>query len=523
VTANPRGEESTTKFFVNENKFKEFDFSFPVKNEWMKEAQAVVKNLHLGDKKLCVVRPPTIHKEWANYARNPKPEYFQLLVDRYKDDYFFITVSNNKKGEEWFEGGPLKGIDKRFDHGEIPLTTLFGIIKVADMVITPPDFFSLLSIAIKVKCFCIMGGCAKPDAIFDENMGLANFRYAAPEPFCNCMRMEHNCNKKMGEEDIVQKFEALRKTQKYMNEALVALPPGIGDMHWVLNILESFKERNHIDTLNIAIVDRGPGHQYSSEFLNLVPFIDGIKLMSRIPFNFSIMGGNGEPLKKNIQGRNSGGNINIDYMIEFNSRLEHGLRIEKILPEYKVNFDYPIKYPKEAKHFANFIKKGAGNKLYLFYASSHLGNNNWTRGLWDPEDWLTLAEKIYTETGRKPVLIGADWDKLYADEIRKADTRNRIHYLVGKTNVPEMLALLREANCAVSFLSGITILATRFKTPCASFWPTLKLAPHWHDPKKFQQSWIPPNAEKDGYYMPFFYGEKNTTPTGIFNAIRKYL
>ncbi len=525
VTTNPRGEESTTKFLVNENNIKDFDFSFPIKKEWIKEAQEILDELDLKGKKICIVRPPTIHKEWANYSRNPKPEYFQLLVDRYKDDYFFITVSNNKKGEEWFEGGELKGIDKRYDHGELSLTALFGMVKLSAMVITPPDFFSVLSIAIKAKCFCIFGGCAKPDAIFDENMGLDNFRWAAPEPFCNCMRMEHDCNKKMGEKDVVTKFEALRKTQKYMNYTLVALPPGIGDMHWVLAILESFKEKNHIDKLNIAIVDRGVGHQYSSEFLNLVPFVDGIKLMSRIPFTFSIMGGDGEPLRKNIQGRgnNSNGPMNIDYLIEFNSRLEHGIRIEDVLPKYDVDFDYPIKYPEDSKQFAKFIKKGAGNKLYLFYASSHLGNNNWCRGIWDPKDWVSLAEKIYAETKRKPILIGAEWDKVYSEELKKADPKNMIHNLVGKTNLPEMLALLREANCVVSFLSGITMLATRFKTPCVSFWPTLKLAPHWHDPKKFQKSWIPPNAEKDGYYMPFFYGEKNTTPTGIFDAIRKYL
>lgn len=523
VNANPRGEESTTKYFVNENAIKDFDFAFPIKKEWTKEAQKILDGLDMKGKKLCIVRPPTIHKEWANYARNPKPEYFQLLIDRYKDDYFFITVSNNKEDEEWFEGGELKGIDKRCDHGELSITTLFGLIKIADMVITPPDFFSVLSIATKTKCFCIFGGCAKPDAIFDENMGLENFRYTAPEPFCNCMRMEHNCNKKMGTKDIIEKFKALIGTVKYMNKVIVALPPGIGDMHWVLAILESFKEKNRIDNLEIAIIDRGPGHQYSSEFLNLVPFVDGIKLMNRIPFTFTIMDGDGTPLRQNVQGRNSNGNMNIDYMIEFNSRLEHGVRIEDILPEYKVNFDYPIKYPKEAKNFVKLIKKGVGNKLYLFYASSHLGNNNWSRGTWDPEDWVTLADMIYAETGKKPLLIGAEWDKLYSEEITKADTKNKIHNLVGKTNLPEMLGLLREANCVVSFLSGITILATRFKIPCASFWPTLKLAPHWHDPKKFQKSWIPPDAEKDGYYMPFFYGEKDTTPTGIFNAIRKFL
>lgn len=522
IQKNPRGEESTTKYFVNEYNLQDFDFSFPLKNEWIKEAKEVLGNLDMKGKKLCIVRPPTIHKEWANYARNPKREYFQLLIDKYKDDYYFITVSNNKKGEEWFEGGKLNGIDKRYDHGELSFTALFGMVKLANMVITPPDFFSLLSVATKTKCFCIFGGCAKPDALFDENMGLDNFRWVAPKPFCNCMRMKHNCNKEIPEQRIIQKFEALKYMDKTIKEVTVAVPPGIGDMHWVLEILESFKEKNRIDRLTIALIDRGTNHRYSEEFLHLIPFIDALHYMNKIPFEFSIVGGSGNPFMCDKQCHDVTGVRTIDYLMEFNSRLEHGMRIENILPGYKVNFEYPIKYPSYAKNFVKFIKKGAGNKLYLFYASSHLGNNNWCRGRWDPKDWLILAEKIHAETGRKPILIGAEWDKIYSNEIRKIDTKNKIHNLVGKTDVAEMLGLLREANCVVSFLSGIPILATRFKTPCVSFWPTAKMVPHWHDPEKFQKSWIPPGADNDGY-MPFFYGEKNTTPTGIFNAIRKYL
>lgn len=523
VQNNPRGEESTTKYFVNDNGLQNFDFSFAVKKEWIEAAREILKDLDLKGKKLCIIRPPTVRKEWTNYSRTPKKEYFQLLIDKYKNDYFFITLSNNKKDKEWFDGGKLNGIDKRYDHGELPITTLFGLVKIANMIITPPDFFSILAIATKTKCFCIFGGCAKPDAIFDENMGLDNFRWVTPEPFCNCMRMNHKCHKKIPEKRIVTKFEALRKMDKTIKEVTVALPPGVGDMHWVLEILESFKEKNRIDRLAIAIVDRGPKLQYSSEFLRLIPFVDSVRLMKKISFKFSIIGGTGNPFIKDGKCLDyQKKTVKIDYLMEFNSRLEHGMRIEDILPKYEVNFNYPIVYPWRAKNFVKFIKKAAGNKLYLFYASSHLGNNNWTRGKWDPKEWIALAEKIHAETKKRPILIGAEWDRQYADEIKNQDTGDTIIDLVGKTTLAEMLGLLREANCVVSFLSGIVILATRFKTPCASFWPTLKQAPHWHDPKKFQKSWIPPGADNDGY-MPFFYGEKNTTPTGIFEAIRKYL
>jgi len=328
------------------------------------------------------------------------------------------------------------------------------------------------------------------------------------------MRMKHDCNKELSEIQITQSFDALKNRAKQEKTVIIGIPPGIGDMHWVLTKLESFKDKNCINKLKI-VIDRNPSLGYSREFLKLVPFIDEVDdNQKHLPFRFSIAGGDGEPLQQNVDG--------CDYLIEFNSRLEHGVRIEDVLPEYDVNFDYPINNPREAKSFADLIKEGAGGKLYLFYASSVGGNKNWCKGAWEPRDWVKLAEKIFEATQRKIILMGAQWDSAYAAIVKNIDINNCIHNFVGKTSISEALGLLREANFLVGFLSGLVILATRFKIPCVSFWPTLKEAPHWIDPKKFQMSWVPPNAKKDGY-MPIFYGAKTTTPEGIFNRLRKYL
>lgn len=518
VTINPRGEESTTKFFANQFGIQGFDFSFMPKPEWLAAGRKLLESLPIKGKRVCIVRPPTIHKGWACYTRNPKPEYIQKLVDKYKDEYYFITIANNKKDMEWFEGGELKGIDKRYDYGELPITTVFAVIKLADLVITPPDLFSVLAISMRTKCFCVFGGCAKPSVIFNENMGTENLECVTPEPFCNCMRMVHDCNKEIAEDILVQKFEILRTKIKKTKVVTIGLPPGIGDMHWVLTKLESFKYKNSIDELNV-VIDRNPELSYSREFLRLVPFIDSVDDNQRhLPFKFSIAGGDGTPLQQNVNG--------VDYLIEFNSRLEQGIRLEKILPEYDVDFNYPIEYPREARSFTELIKKGMGGKLYLFYTSSIQGNKNWCKGTWEARDWIKLAEMVYKETKIKILLMGAQWDAGYGAMIKSIDRKNVIQNFVGKTKIAEALGLLRESNFLVGFLSGLVILATRFKIPCVSFWPTLKQAPHWgrHNcvPERFQHSWIPPKAKEHGY-MPMFYGHKNTTPEGIFEKLRKYL
>jgi len=186
-----------------------FDFTFPVKAEWLTAARAVMAKFDMQGKRLCIVRPSTIRKEWLNASRNPKAANLQLLIDRYKSEYFYLTFADLEPGAEWLDG-ELKGIDATFHRGELPLTTIFGLIKLSDMVITGPTWAMVSAIAERVKCFTIFGGCAKPERIVDASMGLDRFGYVAPEPFCDCKRGDHACNKDIPAAKIIQRFEELR-------------------------------------------------------------------------------------------------------------------------------------------------------------------------------------------------------------------------------------------------------------------------------------------------------------------------
>jgi len=188
----------------------EFDFSFPVKSEWIAAARDAVAPLDLKGKKLCVIIPPTIRKDWESTSRNPRLEYFQLLIDRYGDEYFFLSVADLEAGQEWLIG-ELCGVDAQYHHAELSISTLFGLLKIADMVITPPNFGILFGIATRAKAFCIFGGCAGPGVMCDAAMGLDNFGYVAPEPFCQCWQRWHDCNKEIPEERIIGAFEELRQ------------------------------------------------------------------------------------------------------------------------------------------------------------------------------------------------------------------------------------------------------------------------------------------------------------------------
>jgi len=305
-----------------------------------------------------------------------------------------------------------------------------------------------------------------------------------------------------------------------IKETIIGMPPGIGDLHWIMAKLESFKEKNNIERvkvhMNLGKQENKNFHDCSLEFLELIPFIDSAEsVLEEIPFEYALVGGSGTPLFINHGG--------CDYMLEFNSYLEKGIRLKDILPEYEVNFDYPILEPRDAKMFANEAKKNAGGKLALVFTASEEANDNWVKDFWTPGDWMEVARRIHKETKCRPVLIGARWDKSYTDRIIKLDREGIIYDLVGKTSVTNLLALIREASVLIAFQCGVVMMATKFRTPVAGFWPVKSRAnPKGLFKRSFTRSWLPPWADDVGF-KPFGWGDENATPEGVFEAIKGYL
>lgn len=303
-------------------------------------------------------------------------------------------------------------------------------------------------------------------------------------------------------------------------ETIIGMPPGIGDLHWIMTKLESFKEKNNIQkikaVMNLDWMTQHHYHTYSIDYLDLIPFIDSAESKEGVmPFEYALAGGSGQPLFKNVDG--------CDYIIEFNSRLEVGIKLKDILPEYETNFDYPIEKPPEAEEFATAIKETVGKKLVLLFGGSAEGNEIWARELWTPGHWLELAQKIYSVTQCKPVLVGAEYDKDYGQILAAKDHDKIILDMSGETSVAQLFALLRAADLVVAFQCGVMMMAVQFKTPTAAFWAIKTEAnPEGQFSRGFMRSWLPPWAEGIGYH-PFAFGDPDATPDGIFESIRRHL
>lgn len=509
-----------TKYIELENK-EDFDFSFPVKNEWIKAAEKIISDLPLKGKKLCIVRRPTIRKEWPCKSRNPKIEYYQLLMDKYKKEYFFLSIADIKDKHEWFSGS-LKGIDGSFDKGELPLTTLLGLIKLADMTITYPCLFMIAAIAMRAKCFTIFGGIASPEHILRRNLGLYNFAYAAPDPACNCSNPIHRCNKNISRTDILEKFAELKVRPNYLKTVTIGTPPGFGDSYWVMTKMESFKERHGIDKLRV-LVHRDPKHYYTANYLELVPFIDEVEGK---PDTFHIGQFYRDKNRRNLDepGFMETNTQGVDYLIDAGARM--WIKDEKlidIMPEYETNYNIPINLPESAIDFADLLKKKNDGKLVLFYTSSLGNNRNWNKGDFKVRDWMSLMEKYHEHSGVRPMAIGAEWDRDYFKELKRLDKNDIIQDYVGHIPIHQTISLIKRANILLGFACGIPMFGVYNKIPTVILWAIRGISSHGHFNPPFQYSWTPPGTKESGLYFPVAYNSKEATPGWIFNKTKRFL
>ena len=55
------------------------DFKLKARDKWINEAKSII-NYEEIKKPICIIRPPTIRREWKVPSRNPKMQYFQNII-----------------------------------------------------------------------------------------------------------------------------------------------------------------------------------------------------------------------------------------------------------------------------------------------------------------------------------------------------------------------------------------------------------------------------------------------------------
>jgi hypothetical protein len=158
-----------------------------------------------SDLPIAVIRPVTLRHEWFNSARNPKPEYICELARELMATHTVVSVADIDCSE--YLVGPEPPCHVKFHRGELGVEHLLTLVRHADMVIGGVGWIVPASIALKVRCFVVLGGHGahnSPTVVTDSAMDLSRIAFAKPEKFCQCSNMRHDCDKTIP--DLQQQF-----------------------------------------------------------------------------------------------------------------------------------------------------------------------------------------------------------------------------------------------------------------------------------------------------------------------------
>tara|TARA_Y100000034_G_scaffold137016_1_gene218514 strand:+ start:5696 stop:6622 length:927 start_codon:yes stop_codon:yes gene_type:complete len=262
---------------------------------------------------------------------------------------------------------------------------------------------------------------------------------------------------------------------------------GIGDLHWMLTKIESYKEKNNIThlTVDIADEDRRRGHQ----ILEACPLVDHWSYVD-IPYSKLRLGYVPEPY----------------IPLEPNSWLEAGKRIEDWLPSYETNWQIPLNSSTYAESWAKDIeKKACGRPVLAIYSGSTKGSLICPETTWKAQDWDSLVRHLTIRVPYYVIAIGSTYDDLPVT-VFDLDLR-------GKTEFHEVLEILNMVDAQIGFHSGLSVIANSMHTPnWMIYWAHRRI-------KNLPNSWPEP-VTLDKIHRNSFFNESASIQS---TKIRKWL
>lgn len=167
------------------------------------------------DRKIAIIRPATIRKEWEVSTRNPNPNYIAWCCKTLNEaGYYTIAIADLKAGEEWLVDNIDVPAQLKLYKGELGIYGTLELLKHAEIVISGSGFCVPASISSNSNLFLILGGRLMYDGIsktLHPSMNLSKIGIALPDKPCKCTLNSHDCTKTISNLDV-KFFEFLEKT-----------------------------------------------------------------------------------------------------------------------------------------------------------------------------------------------------------------------------------------------------------------------------------------------------------------------
>lgn len=237
--------------------------------------------------------------------------------------------------------------------------------------------------------------------------------------------------------------------------------PGIGDIYWVMTMLEDFCEQRRIVNPTVAVWDF-EGRQRGIEYVQRIPFVKSGGYFVKPPhphklpaFRQSYQTGQRSIIK---------GLFGHHYYIAVNGAIRHGRSIADAT-KCSVNW-YPTYTRTDAERTAEAkLRADFGDYIMLHFSAFGMFRY-WTQA-WPLEKCATFIQRVRERSGKTLLLTGAGWDRPFAEELA---VRTGVVNLVGLTDADAFFGLLHGASAVAGWCGGNTILATTLQKPTMMLW-----------------------------------------------------
>lgn len=302
----------------------------------------------------------------------------------------------------------------------------------------------------------------------------------------------------------------------------VALPLGIGDVHWSCTKLRAIS-RLHAGRPIEAYVNCSPNHQ-SVHYLDIVPFVARAVQSDLAPHDVWTELPPNHRFPKWSKLEASRGWNGFDYVVVANGHLERGEHISTYFAELGPDStDYTYDLAISAEDVA-YAKDLAGAQRPLVYLSGVGPNRGFHNDTWSHADWVRTI-RLLIDAGTRPLLVGANTsdDLMYSELIchRLGTDIQFVDNAVGKTSIPQYCALIRDqASVWVGLNSGGGIVSAMQGTPTVMLWSDAKFPIRGVNPRnalhpKMKTNWLSAGQLESGTYKTFSYGSPELTPEAV--------
>lgn len=240
----------------------------------------------------------------------------------------------------------------------------------------------------------------------------------------------------------------------------ILLPPGIGDSHWVVLKLEDLI-RKELDGVKPYVYSWNPNKKNwrGREYFQRIPFVkwgDYWEGAGHREIHLDMVANTQKTWLRDWQG--------FDHVLAFNRKLEDGVPLKDILPQFEPNWDYQLDVTPDEREMAN-RERSRGPYIMVYWKTDGYFTK-WMQ-YFDPLKFIKAVHAQFPD--HRLVVTGREWD---APTFRKFPF-NRYPYVeswVSKTDLGQLFALFRGSDGYIGFQAGQGMIAQHMCVPTMLYW-----------------------------------------------------